>query len=160
MGAGPGGRVTSEALIGYLEELEARCSPATVKKERAALRELARYLHQLRLIDATVDADGRDPDRHGQRPRAQGLDRASWEGVLTVARARLAGSARARCSPTAAARDLALIQVARRRWIAIARGSRRCPSTRSIGGRSDNQGGSVYLKVRGKGNKVRDRPAV
>ncbi|MGO9976737.1 MAG: hypothetical protein ACLP01_28825, partial [Solirubrobacteraceae bacterium] len=27
---------TSEAFVGYLDELEERCSPATVKKERAA----------------------------------------------------------------------------------------------------------------------------
>ena len=48
------GSFTSDALIGYLEQLEARCSPSTVKKERAALRKLARYLHQLGLVDATV----------------------------------------------------------------------------------------------------------
>jgi len=48
------GAFTSEALIEYLEQLEERCSPSTVKKERAALRRLARYLHQLQLLDATV----------------------------------------------------------------------------------------------------------
>jgi hypothetical protein len=45
---------TSEAFVTYLERLEERCSPSTVKKERAALRKLARYLHQLGLIDAMV----------------------------------------------------------------------------------------------------------
>jgi hypothetical protein len=42
-----------DSLIGYLDQLEARAAPSTVKKDRAALRALARYLHQLRVIDAT-----------------------------------------------------------------------------------------------------------
>src|SRR5437764_9585632 len=33
---------SSQAFVGYLDELERRSSPSTVKKERAALRKLAR----------------------------------------------------------------------------------------------------------------------
>ena len=60
---------TSEALIEYLEQLEARCSPSTVKKERAALRKLARYLHQLQLLDATVILMIEIPTVERPRPR-------------------------------------------------------------------------------------------
>ena len=153
----PVGAFTSETLIGYLEQLEERCSPATVKKERAALRKLARYLHQLGLIDATVVLMVEIPTVTDIAPARRGLDRASWERVLTVARARLAGSARARCSPHTAARDLALIQV-------LGGAGLRSQEARSLPvdpfdrGRSDNRGGSVYLKVRGKGNKLRAVP--
>jgi site-specific recombinase XerD len=151
------GTFTAGALIAYLEELEQRCSPATVKKERAALRKLARYLHQLQLIDATVVLMVEIPTVTDMSPARRGLDRPSWERVLTFARARLAGSARARCSPHTAARDLALIQV-------LGGAGLRSQEARSLPldpfdqGRSDNHGGSVYLKVRGKGNKLRAVP--
>jgi hypothetical protein len=44
---------TVDALAAYLDELEATRAPATVKKERAALNRLAKYLHTLGVIDAT-----------------------------------------------------------------------------------------------------------
>ena len=90
-------------------------------------------------------------------PTRQGLDRDTWQQVLTVARARLTTSARARGSTAAAARDLALIQV-------LGGAGLRSGEARALAldpfdrGRSDNQGGSVYLRVHGKGNKVRAVP--
>ena len=111
VGEAPVAAFTSQAFVSYLDELEQRCSPSTVKKERAALRKLARYLHQLRLIDAIVVLMVEIPTVTATAPARVGLDRPSWEHVLTVARTRLTASARARCSPHTAARDLALIQV-------------------------------------------------
>ncbi|MGZ6565086.1 MAG: tyrosine-type recombinase/integrase [Solirubrobacteraceae bacterium] len=148
---------TSEALVLYLDELEARCSAATVKKERAALRKLARYLHQLGRLDATVILMIEIPTVTGATKLREGLDRKTWERVLTVARARLAGSTRGRGSRAAAVRDLAVIQ-------ALGGAGLRSHEVRSLAadpferGRSDNQGGSVYLRVHGKGRKVRMVP--
>ena len=151
------GAFTSEAFVCYLDELEVRCSPSTVKKERAALRKLARYLHQLHLIDATVVLMVEIPTVNDSAPARRGLDRASWERVLTVARARLTSSARVRCSPHAAARDLALIQVLGGAGLR-SREARALPVDPFDHGRADNHGGSVYLRVRGKGNKLRSVP--
>jgi site-specific recombinase XerD len=148
---------TSEAFVGYLDELEERCSPATVKKERAALRKLARYLHQLHLIDATVILMVEIPTVNDTAPTHQGLDRATWEAVLTVARARLTAPARARGSQAAAIRDLALLQVLGGAGLRSGE-ARALPVDPFDRGRSDNQGGSVYLRVHGKGNKIRSVP--
>ena len=141
----------------YLDELEARCSPATVKKERAALRKLARYLHQLGRLDATVILMIEIPTVSGETQLREGLDRKTWERVLTVARARLTGSASGRGSRAAAIRDLAVIQ-------ALGGAGLRSHEVRTLAadpferGRSDNQGGSVYLRVQGKGRKFRMVP--
>lgn len=148
---------TSEALVLYLDELEARCSPATVKKERAALRKLARYLHQLGALDATVILMIEIPTLTGHSTERQGLDRRSWEQVLTIARARLAGSTRGRGSRVAAVRDLALIQTLGGAGLR-SREARVLPVNPFAQGRADNQGGSVYLRVLGKGRKVRPVP--
>jgi site-specific recombinase XerD len=148
---------TSKAFVGYLDELEERCSPTTVKKERAALRKLARYLHQLQLIDATVILMVEIPTISDSAPTRQGLDRAAWEAVLTVARSRLTASARARGSQAAAIRDLALLQVLGGAGLRSGE-ARALPVDPFDSGRSDNQGGSVYLRVHGKGNRIRSVP--
>ena len=151
------GAFTAEAFVGYLDELEERCSPSTVKKERAALRKLARYLHQLQLVDATVILMVEIPTVTDSAPTRQGLDRETWQGVLTVARARLIDTARARGSQPAAIRDLALIQVLG--GAGLRSGEARVLAVDPFDqGRSDNQGGSVYLRVHGKGNKLRSVP--
>ena len=157
VGQAPVAAFTSQAFVGYLDELERRCSAATVKKERAALRKLARYLHQLRLIDATVVLMVEIPTVNDTAPARQGLDRPSWERVLTVARARLTTSARMRCSAHTAARDLALIQVLGGAGLR-SHEARALPVDPFDQGRSDNHGGSVYLRVHGKGNKLRSVP--
>jgi integrase/recombinase XerD len=138
-------------------ELEERCSPSTVKKERAALRKLARYLHQLQLVDATVILMVEIPTVTDHAPARQGLDRATWERVLTVARARLAPGARQRCSRHTAARDLALIQTLGGAGLR-SQEARTLPVEPFDQGRSDNRGGMVYLRVQGKGRKVRAVP--
>jgi hypothetical protein len=51
--APPVGAFTADALAAYVDHLEAHKAPATVRKERAALNRLARYLHALGAIDAT-----------------------------------------------------------------------------------------------------------
>ncbi len=148
---------TSEALVLYLDELEARCSPATVKKERAALRKLARYLHQLGRLDATVILMIEIPTVTGHTTVREGLDRRTWERVLTVARARLASSSRGRASAPAAVRDLALIQTLGGAGLR-SHEVRVLPADPFDPGRSDNQGGSVYLRVLAKARKVRPVP--
>lgn len=153
VGEAPVAAFTSQAFVSYLDELEQRCSPSTVKKERAALRKLARYLHQLRLIDAIVVLMVEIPTVTATAPARVGLDRPSWEHVLTVARTRLTASARARCSPHTAARDLALIQVLGGAGLR-SHEARALPVDPFDQGRSDNHGGSVYLRVCGKGNKL------
>jgi site-specific recombinase XerD len=54
---------TADALAAYLDELERDKAPATVKKERAALNRLARYLHTPR-----GDRRDRDPAGRDRRP--------------------------------------------------------------------------------------------
>ena len=49
----PPGTLTADVVAAYVSELEARKAAATVKKERAALNRLAKYLHTLGAIDAT-----------------------------------------------------------------------------------------------------------
>jgi hypothetical protein len=55
----PPAALTADVVASYVTELEARCAPATVKKERAAINRLARYLHTL------GDRRDRDPDDRG-----------------------------------------------------------------------------------------------
>jgi site-specific recombinase XerD len=148
---------TSEALVAYLDQLEARCSPATIKKERAALRKLARYLHQLGLLDATVILMIEIPTLTDATPGGQGLDRPTWELVLAIARARVLGSTRQRASIPAAIRDLAVIQTLGGAGLR-SHELRNLPVDPFGQGRADNQGGSVYLRVHGKGNKLRAVP--
>jgi site-specific recombinase XerD len=157
VGEAPVAAFTGEALVEYLEELEERCSPSTVKKERAALRKLARYLHQLQLVDATVILMVEIPTVNDQAPAQHGLDRETWERVLTVARARLARGARQRCSRHAAARDLALIQTLGGAGLR-SQEARTLPTEPFDQRRSDNRGGVVYLRVHGKGRKLRAVP--
>jgi site-specific recombinase XerD len=156
---------TPEAFLAYLDEREPVASPSTVKKERAALRKLARYLHQLRLIDATVILMVEIPTVTDSAPARQGLDRPSWQRVLTVARARLTTSARSRARAAAAARDLAAAAARDLALIQVLVGAGlRSGEARSLPvdpfdqGRSDNHGGSVYLRVHGKGHKIRSVP--
>jgi len=87
---------TADALAAYLDELELTKAPATVKKERAALNRLARYLHTLGAIDATeilmVETAGlKDP-----ATARDALDADTWARVRALARARLVRSARTR----------------------------------------------------------------
>ena len=95
---------TPQAFVAYLDEREQVAWPSTVKKERAALRKLACYLHQLRLIDATVILMVEIPTVTDGAPTRQGLDRpelgarsnrrpSSLDRVGAVARLRGGGGA-------------------------------------------------------------------
>lgn len=140
-----------------MEQLESRCSPSTVKKERAALRKLARYLHQLHLVDATVILMVEIPTVKDLAPPRVGLDRETWERVLAVARARLSPAAQKRSSRQVVTRDLALIQSLGGTGLRSAE-ARTLPSDAFDQGGSDNRGGAVYLRVRGNGSKMRAVP--
>lgn len=153
----PAESFTADAFVDYLEELESRCSPSTVKKERAALRKLARYLHQLHLVDATVILMVEIPTVKDLAPPRVGLDRETWERVLTVARARLSPAPQKQCSREVAARDLALIQSLGGAGLR-SQEARTLPSDAFEQGCAGNRGGAVYLRVRGKGSKLRAVP--
>ena len=148
---------TAEALVAYFDEREELVAAATVKKERAALRKLARYLHQLGAIDATVILMVEIPTETDTAPTRQGLEQVTWDRVLAHARARSTPTARARGSYEAAVRDLALIQVLGGAGLRSGE-ARRLPANPFDPGRADNQGGSVFLRVHGKGNKLRTVP--
>ncbi|MCA1678165.1 MAG: tyrosine-type recombinase/integrase, partial [Actinobacteria bacterium] len=102
---------TADALAAYLDELEHDKAPATVKKERAALNRLARYLHTLGALDATEILLVETAGLNGATRSRDALDAATYERVKTLARARLVRSARMRAARPTAARDLALILV-------------------------------------------------
>ena len=148
---------TAEALVAYFDEREELVAASTVKKERAALRKLARYLHQLGAIDATVILMVEIPTETDTAPARQGLDQVTWDRVLAHARARSTPTARARGSREAAVRDLALLQVLGGAGLRSGE-ARRLPVSPFDQGRADNQGGSVYLRVHGKGRKLRSVP--
>lgn len=102
---------TADALADYLDAREdAGAAPSTVKKDRAALNSLAKYLHTIGAIDATeilmvpvaVDTDAEIDKRDA-------LDEQTWRRVKAAARARLAPGPRARASRPAALRDLAML---------------------------------------------------
>jgi integrase len=146
---------TADALAAYLDELDQDKAPATVKKERAALNRLAKYLHTIGAIDATEilmveTATIRD------EPRARdALDEATWRRVEATARARLARGAHQRTSRTAAARDLALILVLGDMGLRSEEARRlRCEDVKAK--RVD--GTRPWLRVLGKGSKVRELP--
>jgi integrase/recombinase XerC len=146
---------TADALAAYLDELERTRAAGMVKKERAALNRLAKYLHALGAIDATgilmVEAT---PVRDDAR-RRDALDEATWRRVKELARGRIVSAPRRRGSPVAAARDLALVLVlgdvglrseeARRLQVADVKPKR-------------SDGLRPSLRVRGKGSKVREVP--
>jgi integrase len=102
---------TADALAAYLDELERDKAPATVKKERAALNRLARYLHTLGAIDATENLMVETAGARDGAPTRDALDAATYKRVKTLARAKLVRSARMRTERATAARDLALILV-------------------------------------------------
>ena len=147
---------TADTLAGYLDLREQQASSATVKKERAALNKLARYLHTIGAIDATELLMVAGP-RHlgGDAGMRDSLDELTWRRVKQIARGRQASDAAGRTSHAAAVRDTAIIVLlgeaglrneelrhARRDDIFV----RRSDATRP------------WLRVRGKGAKLREFP--
>ena len=146
---------TADALADYLELLEQDKSPSTVKKERAALNRLTRYLHSLGAIDATEILMIEGSRGAGPSPTRDALDQATWDRVKNVARARLVQGPRGRTSREAAARDLALILV-------LGEMGLRSEEARSLTLASIRpkraDGITPWLRVHGKGDKIRDLP--
>jgi site-specific recombinase XerD len=145
---------SADALAAYLDARERAAAPATVKKERAALVRLAKYLHARRLLDATERLLVPTARARGATTR-EALDAATWARVVDVARARLQAGPRRRTSAIVAARDLALVLVLGgaglrseevRRLPVDAAHVRRADATRP------------WLRVVGKGNKTRELP--
>jgi site-specific recombinase XerD len=145
---------TADALAAYLDARERAAAPATIKKERAALVRLAKYLHARRLVDATELLLVPTARTRGTTTR-EALDAATWARVLDAARARLTAGPRRRTTPIVAARDLALVlllggaglrsEEARRLSVDAVR-VRRADATRP------------WLRVVGKGTKRRELP--
>ena len=146
----------ADALAAYLDELEDQGrAPGTIKKERAALNRLAKYLHTLGAIDATaillVEGTALD-DRERTR---DALDRDTWERVKAIARARLNASPRNRATRIAALRDLCLI---------LLLGDQGLRSEEARSARFDaifirgSAGSRPWLRVTGKGSKLRELP--
>jgi len=74
--------LTADALAAYLDARGQDASSATVKKERAALNKLARYLHTLGAIDATEILMVAGPRRAaGQEVMRDALDDGTPEAV-------------------------------------------------------------------------------
>jgi site-specific recombinase XerD len=93
--------------------------------------------------------------RRRARLRSRAID--SELGRPYAGRGRLTASARACCSAHTAGRDLALIEVLGGAGLR-SHEARALPVDRFDQGRGDNHGGSVYLRVHGKGNKPRSVP--
>lgn len=107
LAAPPVGAFTADALAAYVDHLEAHEAPATVRKERAALNRLARYLHTLGAIDATEILMIEGTRATGPAPTRDALDRATGSTSRTSpapATSRDRGAGRARPPPPATSR--------------------------------------------------------
>lgn len=101
---------TADAVAAYLLELEDHgLAGATIRKDRAAINRFAKYLHALRLIDATEILMIGGPRIPKQPATRDSLDADTWARVQQIARARLTPAGRQRTSATFAARDLAVL---------------------------------------------------
>jgi len=147
---------TPDALAAYLDEREQDAASGTVKKERAALNKLARYLHSIGALDATELLLVAGP-RHfrGDGRCREALDEATWKRVKQLARGRERTTGRARTSRTAAIRDTAIV-------VCLGELGLRNEELRAarledlFAKRSD--GTRPWLQVRGKGAKLREFP--
>jgi integrase len=151
----PPAALTADVVAAYITELEALKAPATVKKERAALNRLARYLHTLGAIDATeiLMIEG---SRGGVQPRRRdALDALAWRRVKDVARARLHQGPRGRTSTATGHRDLALILALGE--MGLRSEEARVLRTTSIAPKRAD-GLTPWLTVHGKGAKTRELP--
>lgn len=90
----PPATLTADAVAAYISELETRKAAATVKKERAAINRLAKYLHTLGAIDATEILMIEGSRAAAQPRRRDALDAATWKRVKDGARAATSRPAR------------------------------------------------------------------
>lgn len=147
---------TADHVAGYLTHLEQQGrAAATIRKDHAALNRLARYLHQMRQVDATeilMIAGTRVNDNARTR---DALDEPTWRLVKSNARARLIGDASSRASKITAARDYAIVLLLGDAGLRSdeLRRLARDPYTRK---RSDSE--RAWLQVHGKRSKTREIP--
>ncbi|MBV9197301.1 MAG: tyrosine-type recombinase/integrase [Solirubrobacterales bacterium] len=151
----PPAAVTADIVAAYISELEARKAPATVKKERAAINRLAKYLHTVGAIDATEILMIEGSRAPVQPRRRDALDAATWKRVKDAARARLHQGPRGRTSKAAAHRDLALILVLGE--MGLRSEEARVLMTSSVTPKRAD-GLTPWLTVHGKGAKTRELP--
>ena len=151
----PPATLTADAVAAYISELETRKAAATVKKERAAINRLAKYLHTLGAIDATEILMIEGSRAAGQPRRRDALDAATWKRVKDGARARLHQGPRGRTSRAVAHRDLALILALAA--MGLRSEEARVLTTDSIAPKRAD-GVTPWLTVYGKGAKTRELP--
>ena len=148
--------ITADAIADYLLHLEDRgLSVSTIKKDRAAINRFVRYLHTLRVIDATEILMIEGPRMHRGASARPALDEASWRRVQAVARARLQPDARQRSTPTLAARDHAVLMLLGACGLRNEE-VRTLPVDAVFVRRSD--GNRAWLAVTGKGRREREFP--
>ncbi len=146
---------TADALAAYLDFLECDRSPGTVRKERAALNRLAKYLHTTGSINATDILLVEVRQERGSDGAREALDERTWERVKGLARARLVADPRARASRVAATRDAAIV-------LLLGDVGLRSDELRSL--RTDSvvvrrrDSSRPWLRVEGKGNRSRVVP--
>lgn len=156
----PPAALTADAVASYLDVLEAQGrSPATVRKERAALNRLTRYLQLVGAIDQTTALEILDVEavtisgRPRQRPA---LDEATWRAVKDRAAARVLELAPAgRASAPVATRDLAIVVCLGELGLRSEE-LRRLRLTDLAGIRAGSA--TPWLQVLGKGNRERALP--
>jgi site-specific recombinase XerC len=147
----------ADAMAAYFDAREAAgVAAATMKKDRAALSRLAKYLHTLGAIDATellmVEVGA---EREAEVRRRDALDEVTWQRVKMVARQRFHQPPAGRSSREAAARDLAML---------LLLGDMGLRSEEVRGLRRDAikpkriDGQRPWLHVLGKGRKKRELP--
>jgi integrase len=157
----PPSAMTADAVAGYLDALEAQGrSPATVRKERAALNRLTRYLQLVGAIDQTTALEILDVEAvtgTGTARQRPALDEATWQRVKDRAAARvleLAAPA-GRASGPVATRDLAIIVCLGELGLRSEE-LRRLRLTDLTGIRAGSA--TPWLEVLGKGNRARAIP--
>lgn len=148
---------TADALAAYFDAREPVVSANTLKKERAALNRLAKYLHMLGAINATeilmVPVATQTAAEVAER---KALDEPTWMRVKALARQRLTPPPRGRASNAAARRDLAMI-------LLLGEMGLRSDEVRALPRHGSIQlaradGSCPWLAVLGKGDKWRRLP--
>jgi len=156
----PPSALTADAVASYLDGLEAQGrSPATVRKERAAINRLTRYLQLVGAIDQSTALEILDVEavtvsgRPKQRPA---LDEQTWQRVKDRAAARVLELTPAgRATAPVATRDLAIVVCLGELGLRSEELRRLC-----LDDITGMRAGSAtpWLQVLGKGNRERGVP--
>lgn len=152
--------LTADAVASYLDALETQGrSPATVRKERAALNRLTRHLQLIGAIDRTTALEILDVEASTTRGTPQvrpALDEVRWLRVKDrVASRVLELSPAGRATTVVATRDLAIVVCLGELGLR----SEELRTLRRTDLRSLRAGSATpWLHVRGKGGRERDLP--